>query len=179
MFDYLLNGLNEKISPTTLRYVLAGIKTLCHIKFNLLLNNVDIIEIGAGYGGQCRILFLLCSIFKINITSYKIFDLEHPLLLQQKYLTTMGDVDMKLLSFFNLDNYSNLCSGSFVISNYCIGEIDIQTRQLYFDRIFKYITHGYMYWNITDPLCVLTLYPRAQIFQEDPLTGVSNVEICF
>ena len=73
-------------SPSNLRYILHSFLILNYMK-TCKLNNVNVIEIGGGYGGLCFYLYKLCHIFEININSYIIFDLSEPLLLQEKYLS--------------------------------------------------------------------------------------------
>ena len=72
-------------SPSNLRYILHSLLILKFMK-DCNLNNVDIVEIGGGYGGLCFFLHKLSYLFSININSYSMFDLQQPLLLQKKYL---------------------------------------------------------------------------------------------
>ena len=72
-------------SPTNLRYILHSLLILTYMN-ECMLNNIDIVEIGGGYGGLCFFIEKLSKLFNININSYTIFDLPEPLLLQKKYL---------------------------------------------------------------------------------------------
>ena len=60
VFNYLnqLNNItlsNFNISPTTLRYICFGLHIVKYIK-HLGKKELNIVEIGGGYGGQCKIL---------------------------------------------------------------------------------------------------------------------------
>jgi len=177
-FEYSLGEYSIVCSPTTLRYVLAGFKTLLHMK-DLGLKEVDIVEIGAGYGGQCRIMYILAPLFEIKINSYGIFDLDLPMKLQAKYLTDLKDVPMEHVTFNTPDDH-HLNENSFLISNYCISEIGTIPRNEYYAKILgSYISHGYLYWNTADYSSIVKLYKRIKIVPEDPCTNHCNVEISF
>ena len=61
-------------SPTNLRYMLHSLLILEDMKKHKL-NNIDIIEIGCGYGGLCFFIHKIAPLYEININSYTIFDL--------------------------------------------------------------------------------------------------------
>lgn len=75
-------GAHGAFSPTTLRYakIARDIGALFGDR-----RAMDVIEIGVGYGGQCRILEALSP-----SRSYALVDLPPALDLARKYLTTMG-----------------------------------------------------------------------------------------
>ena len=67
-----------QISPTTLRYI----KVLTDLKYYFgNLNNLNICEIGVGYGGQCRIIN---AYFEPG--TYFLIDIKPALMLTQRYL---------------------------------------------------------------------------------------------
>lgn len=70
------------VSPTTLQYiyVLSRLVELCGS-----LDDMNIIEIGGGYGGQCKIIY---DMFRPK--SYTIMDLPAVCRLQYKYLSKFG-----------------------------------------------------------------------------------------
>lgn len=178
MFEYSLGEYSIVCSPTTLRYVLTGLKTLSHMK-DIGIKEADIVEIGAGYGGQCRVIYLLAPLFEIKINSYGIFDLDVPMKLQAKYLTELGDVPMEHITFNTPDDH-HLNENSFLISNYCISEIEASQRDEYYSKILRpYVSHGYLYWNMADYSSIVMLYQRIKIVPEDPCTNHCNVEISF
>lgn len=69
-------------SPSNLRYLLHSLLFLEDMK-KYKLNNIDIIEIGDGYGGLCLFIHNIAPLYEININSYTIFDLLEPYLLQK------------------------------------------------------------------------------------------------
>ena len=80
--SFTINGKNYELSPTTLRYVQFSLDILKHMK-NKNIKEVDIVEIGGGYGGQACLLYLLADTVKIN--SYTILDLPEVNILQNKF----------------------------------------------------------------------------------------------
>ena len=161
-----------KCSPSNLRYILHSFLILNYMK-NSKLNNVNIIEIGGGYGGLCFYLYKMCHIFDININSYIIFDLDEPLLLQKKYLSYHSIFDVK---FYNLKNYDKekLYENSFLISNYAFSEIPIEIQNI----LNPYTSHGFLTWNHIDVYNFIS-DKNIRIEQEYPLTGNGNKYVYF
>lgn len=125
------------MSPTTLRYI----KVLSDLIIIFgTLNNLDIVEIGSGYGGQCKIIY---DIFKPK--SYTIIDLLHPSLLAKKYLSHYGiNPIVRKLDDESITKY-DLC-----ISNYAFSEIDRCFQDFYVDKIIANSKNGYMICNFMD-----------------------------
>lgn len=132
-------------SATNLRYILHSLLILTFMS-NHKLNNIDIIEIGGGYGGLSLFMHKISALFKINIKSYTIIDLPEISLLQKTYLDAL---DMsKNMNFYNINNYKNLKKNSFLISNYAYSEIAIELQQEYTEKILNpYISYGFLVWN--------------------------------
>jgi hypothetical protein len=126
------NGIFDDISPSTIRYI----KVLSEIKDIFThLNGKDIIEIGVGYGGQCKVIM---DYFEVN--SYQLVDLDIVLKLSEKYLSKY--------------NYKNVYYGrkyldkyDLVISNYAITECNKKTQIDYIDNIINISNHGYITCN--------------------------------
>lgn len=134
-------------SPSNIRYIYQSLSILSHMK-NINLNDIDIIEIGGGYGGLCFYLKKLSYLFEINIKSYHIFDLLPVAKLQELYLKHL-DINNVTSSALN-DNYE-LKNNSFLISNYGISEFDVIIRNEYYDKVIsKYVSNGYLIWNTSD-----------------------------
>lgn len=166
-----------KCSPSNLRYILHSFLILNYMK-NCKLNNVNIIEIGGGYGGLCFYLYKLCNIFDININSYIIFDLDEPLLLQKKYLSYHNIFNVK---YYNLQNYDEeqLYKNSFLISNYAFSEIPIEIQNNYTRNILNpYASHGFLTWNHINVYNFIS-DKRIKIEPEVPLTGNGNKYVYF
>lgn len=131
-------------SPSNLRYIYQSLKILNYIK-SLELNNIDLIEIGGGYGGLCFYVNKLSGIFNININSYTIFDLLYPSLLAKKYLLNLG---IKNTNHYQLNNFNNLNINSFLISSYAFSELSEDIRIDYQQKIINpYTIHGFIAWN--------------------------------
>jgi len=79
---YFYEEIGIEMSPTTLRYI----KVLADL-LNLFgrLDGMDIVEIGGGYGGQCKII---CDFSEPK--SYTLVDRHEVLLLNEKYLKRYG-----------------------------------------------------------------------------------------
>ena len=137
------------ISPTTLRYICFGLQILKVIQ-NTDKQNVSIIEVGGGYGGQCKILYDICLQFNINIQKYTIIDLEHVSKLQNKYLTKLNVNNIVTLSNTNcldmLDNEYDL-----FISNYALGEFKPDVQDFYIDNVLSRSNKSFITWN-THPI---------------------------
>lgn len=140
----------DNISPSNLRYIYHSFVILDMMK-QKDINNVDIIEIGGGYGGLCFYLHNLCGLFDINISTYRIYDIPNALDLIKKYVGHFG-IEI---------NTADPKSGSFLISNYCFSELDDNLRSYYAENVIKpYISYGFMAWNainVYDEFCDCSL----------------------
>jgi len=130
--------------PSDLRYILHSFLILEYMKKNNM-NDIDIIEIGGGYGGLCYFLNNLSSLFDITIKSYTILDLLLASQLQQKYL---DNFNIKNVKCYQLDNLNNLNKNSFLISNYAFSEISIDIQKQYIKNVINpYVNNGFVLWN--------------------------------
>jgi len=131
-------------SPTNMRYLAQTLLILEDMKkYNL--NNVDIIEIGGGYGGLCFFIHSIAPLYEININSYTIFDLLEASLLQEKYLNALK---IDNVQFYQIDNFKNLKNNSFLISNYAFSELSKDIRIEYTEKIINpYTKFGFLLWN--------------------------------
>jgi hypothetical protein len=130
-------------SPTNLRYLLHALIILKYMQ-DCNLNNINIVEIGGGYGGLTLFIFKLSFLFKININSYTIFDLLEPMLLQKKYLDLFN---IKINTYEISENFT-LNNNSFLISNYAFSEISKELQSVYIKKMINpYISHGFLCWN--------------------------------
>ena len=157
-------------SPTNLRYILHSFLLLTHAT-ECKLDNIDIIEIGGGYGGLCFHIHNLAHLFNIKINSYSIFDLQNPLVLQKKYLTHFGLPDVNCV---HIDNFSNIKQNSYLVSTYAFSEIDLDIQKKYTELILNpYVSHGFIAWNHID---VYDFINNKEITDEIeyPLTGGKN-----
>lgn len=130
---------NLNVSPTTLQYM--GVATNLIRQFKEL-SDYNIIEIGGGYGGQCKIMQDYCY-----INSYTIIDLHDPLYLQEKYLRTLNQVDK--CNFLEHDDYKNYISKEYdlIISNYALSEMPREVQLDYVKNVCLISKHGYITCN--------------------------------
>jgi len=158
---------NYNISPTTLRYISTGIDMIEYIIHNNL-NNLDIVEIGGGYGGQCKILFDLIKNYNIKINSYSIIDLPSISTFQKKYLSLLNYNDNIIYQNFNNIIHKNydLC-----ISNYAIGEFEYDVQIFYINNVLKYSKYYYIIWNTEN---IPNYLIDSKILEEIPKTGLFN-----
>jgi len=113
------------------------------------LDNIDVIEIGGGYGGLCFFIYSLAHLFQITIKTYAIFDLALPSQLQKKYLHALNVVNG--VSYLDLNCISNLSKNSFLISNYAFSEISRDLQQRYTNNVINpFTSHGFLVWNFID-----------------------------
>jgi hypothetical protein len=131
----LYEELNMELSPTTLRYVKVLADLMTHFGS---LNGLDIVEIGIGYGGQCKII----NDYFVP-KSYTLVDLPEVLALTKKYLTCHGIENIVLRSHLSgLQTPYDLC-----ISNYCFTEISREMQDLYVKNIISVSEKGYITCN--------------------------------
>jgi putative sugar O-methyltransferase len=166
------NELNEltlktfSISPSTLRYICFGLQILNYIK-SCNKSELSIIEIGGGYGGQCKILFDLCQSNGINIRKYTIIDLTEITLLQSKYLTKLNYENVKTIPYDGcekiIENYYDL-----FISNYALGEFAPVIQNFYINNVLPKCNNYFITWN-TQP--IHNYFKNSKLVEETPQTN--------
>ncbi len=133
------------ISPSTLRYICFGLQIYNYIK-QIGKNDISIIEVGGGYGGQCKVLTDICAQFNITIKKYTLIDLEGMSKLQQKYLDKLNIKNIVTLSnkdYFNkLDDTYDL-----FISNYALGEFTTNVQNSYINNVLNRCGNYFITWN--------------------------------
>ena len=140
IYGYRYKLFSPKIyfSPTTLRYI----KVLSDLKKHFgNLDGMRIIEIGVGYGGQCKIISDL-----YNFESYTLVDLSSCLPLVKKYLDRFG---VKNLNYTTLDDLENNGKYDLVISNYAFSEITRSIQDIYIEKVISKSSRGYMLCNFS------------------------------
>lgn len=165
---------NKLYSPSTIAYAFKALDILRHMK-DSSLKNVNILEIGAGYGGQCKMIFDMAPLFDVNIESYTLVDLYHPTKLQKKYLSKLGYTDKIFYQAFELleDGRVTLNKFDYLISIYALSEFTQRIRDVYLNLLgsdYKY----YILWNTP---AAYDVYADSIIEQEYPKTGPFNVLI--
>lgn len=160
-------------SLTSLRYVYHAHLALNHMK-KLNLKNVNVVEIGGGYGGLCMAIHTYAPTFGINIERYNIIDLEIPGKLQRRVLDMKGYSDVKLYDAKNFG--SELENDVFLISAYAFAEIDTALQKQYIDILFPKVTHGFIVWNC---IPVYDIGKNTHVEDERPMTGNGNRFVYF
>jgi hypothetical protein len=163
---YYFEDLKINISPTTLRYI----KVLSDL-INLFgrLDEMNIIEIGGGYGGQCKIINDV-----YNPASYTLVDLPEVLKLNNKYLKDIENIILR-----NIDDLSEI-HYDLCISNYAFSEVERKYQIFYAEKIIKNSDRGYITCNfiVSENLSkeeIFALKLNYTIYQEKPLTYDGNL----
>lgn len=159
-------------SSNSLKYVYFGLLIAKDI-INKNLNDIDIIEIGGGYGGQCIILQKILSLLDIKINKYCLIDLENVVDFQKKYISkhNMSEKCVFLTSERYKDYKFN--TSSYLLSSYSLSEIPKTYRQNYYDNLFKYVYYGFIVWNFTSKdnkgIDLPSIFQKT-VINEDPQT---------
>jgi len=158
-------------SPTSLRYVLHSLLILEYIK-KLNLDNINIVEVGGGYGGLCLAMYHFAYKFDLKF-KYTIIDLKYPSLLQSKYLK-LHSIDVNCVEPYGENLKEN---NYFLISNYAFSEFDSITQEKYRSILFPKLQHGFITWNYnTEPYYFGF---DCEIIDEFPQTGRTNKYVYF
>lgn len=158
------------ISPTTLRYlkVADDVQRLFGA-----LDGAEVVEIGVGYGGQCRILD---SIFQIK--SYTLVDLKPVLSLAAEFLSNFPlRCTLRLMTMNELSPQPY----DFALSNYALTELSRNVQDIYFAKALRHTRSGYITYNDIAPPSFLSVpcdeWCRrlgARTLPEQPLTHPRN-----
>jgi putative sugar O-methyltransferase len=181
-------------SPTTLRYIKQALEIR---KIFGDLSEKNIVEIGGGYGGLCKILF---DIFP-DIESYTIIDLEPAVQLDGKYLSTLFEQEVRKekdylwvvgkVRLIAIDQaprkWENLCDKiDLVISNYAFSECVEDIQNKYCNDIFSKSPAGYLTINslvidsvkskktLSEKITSYFQEVDIKIEDENPLSGEGN-----
>jgi hypothetical protein len=169
LYEYETTG---PVSPVTLRYlkVLSDLRRLFDD-----LSNLDIVEIGVGYGSQCRLVTQYWP-----VSSYTLIDIPPALNLARRYLTTLGtDAPLRFESpdAIQAQPY-DLC-----ISNYAFSELARPVQQAYADSVVSSSERGYMTCNFISEIYklesmsrsdLLSLHAGTRWIEEEPMTNPKN-----
>ena len=129
-----ISGLGQ-FSGATLRYIVIADQIT---QLFDLPSNAKIVEIGAGFGGQCYILSQM-----IPFSHYFIYDLPEVDCLIKKMMQMLSVENVYLMPLIeDLPQKVDL-----LISNYAFSECDRQTQLDYFEKVVKNADRGYMILN--------------------------------
>lgn len=142
-------GKDFGFSPTTIGYLYLALRMVTSLK-EKGEKEIEVFEIGCGYGGQCLLFNLIANFHKVSINSYNLVDLKYPTLLQEKYLSLVMPENKKF-RFLSCDNYNtwkaNIGNVDYVISNYALSEMSAEWGQRYIESIIKKAKHGFFQFN--------------------------------
>ncbi|MBY0530252.1 MAG: putative sugar O-methyltransferase [Rhabdochlamydiaceae bacterium] len=119
-------------SPTTLHYVAFAAKIKCNLGD---VSNKHLLQIGAGYGGLCKIMHDAFS-----FSSYTIVDFAPQLQLAQAYLKHFGINNVQLYTF---DQLPSEISYDCVFSDGNFSELCKEDQSRLINRVFKQIDTGF------------------------------------
>lgn len=166
----------QSVSPTSLRYVYQSFLILSHIKdLEIPEEKMNLIEIGAGYGGLCVALYFFSSYFDVKIRSYRIIDLPEVIRLQSMFHSLVG---LRGIEYYRADTFGKDIDQKemFCVSNYCFSEINLDNQYGYCYHLFPKVSHGFMCWNSRTPCSIPFVF---QSFREIPNTAEYNQFIYF
>jgi phospholipid N-methyltransferase len=160
-----------KICPSTLRYAKVLADLLNHFDS---LDGLKIAEIGAGYGGQCRIINAISK-----PEEYTLVDIKPALLLAQTYLD--GYILSSVMRYTTMNELKKEAY-DLIISNYAFTELRSDIQDVYLDKIILNSKHGYITYNDITPEDfrsykkeeLVKMLPDAKIFEEKPRTHEKN-----
>lgn len=162
-----------EISPTTIRYIITGLEILSsYKKKNPENKNLTIVEVGGGYGGQCKVLHDMAYLFDLTISSYLIFDYDIVCNLQKKYLARHNLNNINF-SYFDEKKKVNINNFDLFISNYALGEVNKVYQNWYIKNVICKARNIYIIWNLT-PLHNYFNNNCFIITGEKPQTGTNN-----
>lgn len=144
------------VSPTTLRYV----KVLSDLKRHFgTLDNLNICELGVGYGGQCRVID---AYFKSK--TYCLVDIQPALGLAQRFLSNY--ITNSVLTYKTMNE---LAPGDYdlAISNYAFTELPRTLQDVYLQKIILRSKRGYITYNEITP-------EEFKSYKADELAGMIN-----
>jgi len=102
------------------------------------VKDLDVVEIGPGYGGQAKILL------DYGIKSCTLIDVLPALNLQKKYLSLFGYDDV---SFWDSNNVKD-GKWDVVVSNWCLSEFNVSGIKFYVEKIISKCNSGYFWMNM-------------------------------
>lgn len=126
------------ISPTTIRYIKNTFDICTYFDKKEIKN---IVEIGGGYGGLCKVLSSV-----IDFDNYVLFDLQQVNELSQKYISKFDDLKDRVQSF-TLDQLTEIDGIDLLISNYAFSEVSRDIQDQYYDNVIKKSKNIYMVFN--------------------------------
>lgn len=141
-------------SPSCFRYIYHAHLILQHMK-SLNLTNVDIVEIGGGYGGLCLAISHFAASFNISIGTYSLIDLAPVAKLQGAYLAHYSPLpNISKVTTHDAERFGDDIPVNehplYLISCYAFGEIRRDYQESYIATLFPKVSHGFILYNCQD-----------------------------
>lgn len=155
-------------SPSNLRYIYFAFIALDDMK-KKNITETNVIEVGGGYGGLCFYIIKMAGLFDIKVGQYALFDLEHPMKLQDRFLKEVG-IENHVTT--TVQDVSMLEENSYFVSSYAFSEIPKKYQEEYTKYVLNpFVTNGFIVWNAID---VYDFIENADIksLPENPSTGM-------
>jgi len=161
-------------SPTLLRYLKVYVEIKNHFGS---LENLNIVEIGIGFGGQASLIKMLDK-----PASYTFYDIPPVLELTRRFI---GELQLSEECKY-IDGRNPVESNSdLVISNYAFSELNLELQNEYLSKVIMASPRGYITWNSlsADQLGgysladLIRLIPNSQLLPEYPNTSKNNAVI--
>lgn len=173
IIDFPELQLNEcHYSPSTIHYIHSGLFFIENVLKHV--DKINILEIGGGYGGQCKILLDICKMTNIEVENYGIIDLEYVSKLQNKYLNSFEYTNVQYFEFENMKDFGIFKNYNVLFSSYGLSEFTTEIKNFYIDNIVKLIDNYYIEWNEEK---IHPHFLNAKIIDEYPRTYIFNKSI--
>jgi hypothetical protein len=161
-------------SPTLLRYL----KVYLDLKNNFgEVKNLNVAEIGIGFGGQSSLICLLD-----NPASYTFYDIPPVIELAKRFIS-----ELSLQGEFKFFDGRNPVQSmpDLVVSNYAFSELSRSVQDIYLKNVILHSQRGYITWNSSSIYNsdaysladLVRLIPNSHIIPEQPNTAVENAII--
>jgi hypothetical protein len=128
-----------RISPGTLIFI-EELQDISNNLINVFENKLNIVEIGAGYGGLAKIFL------DSNQHNYSIIDYPQVLNLSCTYNSKFGNTIMAI----PISDISDSIVPDLVVSNWCLSELDDEGIEYYYSKVIRNSKYGYFKMNLWD-----------------------------
>lgn len=155
--NYMFCDNRYVFSPKALCYIKFTFDILAHVRDHTQLKEMNVVEIGGGYGCQAVLMYEMAKHFGITIKSYTIVDLPEVNILQRAFVKACAsasgpnELAVRCVSPEEYVVQSNTLAENpdLVISNYALGEFNRYWQNYYVEHIVSKVNHGYFCWNFS------------------------------
>lgn len=140
-----------EFSPSNWRYLAHAVHLWHHIE-SLGLRQVDVVELGGGYGGLALWGRGIAHLYRTLIRRYTVVDLFEASALQRRYAAMLG-VDADTVDGSDpvaLQGVVDPSMPTVLMSAYAFSEFAQDIRDWYSDRLIRHCQHGLIVWNFPE-----------------------------